>query len=774
MKEVRSFDTLVIGAGFAGIGAAIRLEQDGFRDFAILEKADELGGTWRDNTYPGCACDVESHLYCFSFAPNPDWSRSFATSAEILKYLRACADRYRVRERIRFGCEVREARWDGTARRWRLETSLGPFDARVLIAGMGPLSEPRVPELPGLASFAGRMFHTARWDHSCALEGRSVAVIGTGASAVQVIPAIQPLVKRLSVYQRTPAWVVPQGDREIGERERGLLRRIPALGRARRARLYLFRELLALGFLHPRLMKPLEAVILRQLARAVPDPELRRKLTPSYGMGCKRILLSDRYWPTFNRENVELVSEKIREIRPRSIVCEGGREREADVLVLATGFRVTDLPFYDRVHGAGGRTLREAWQDSPKAHLGISVSGFPNLFLLLGPNTGLGHSSVVLMIESQLSHVLGALRYMREHRLPVLEPRASAQARFVERVDARMPGTIWSAGACASWYIDRTGRNSTIWPGFTWTYRLRVRRFNPKEYEMPNLNGKRILITGAARGIGAETARQAAARGARVALVGLEPELLAALSRELPGSAWAECDVTDQASLERAVARVAEALGGLDMVVANAGIASSGTVAVTPIEALARTIDVNLTGVVRTVKATLPRLLESKGHFLIISSSAAFPACPGLATYAASKAGVEHFSHSLRLELQHKGITVGVAHPNWVSTDLVRDWETMASFGKARARAPRFLRRVLSVEECASALVDGLERRSRRIYIPKSLAWLQAFRTLFFSRAWDAYMGPIARESIPEVEREVVAHGRPFGAKSVEARKWEH
>jgi cation diffusion facilitator CzcD-associated flavoprotein CzcO len=477
-------DVAIIGSGFGGIGAAVRLLDAGITDFVILERAGELGGTWRDNTYPGAACDVESHLYSFSFAPNPEWSRSYSPQAEIQAYLVRTARERGVTPYVRFGHEVTGATWDEEARRWRIATIRGSVTARVLVMASGALSDPVVPDLPGLDRFAGPAFHSACWDHGAELDGKRVAVVGTGASAVQLVPWLQRRVARLVLFQRTPAWVLPQHPRTFSRFERALFRRVPAIQRLVRGAIYLRREAYILGFRHPWIGRLYEAAARRHLRRSVPDPSLRAKLTPRFAIGCKRVLLSDDYLPALTRPNVEVVTARIAEVRRRAIVTADGAEREVDAIVFATGFRPTDPPLAPVVRGRGGRTLAEAWEGSPKAHLGTTVAGFPNLFLLLGPNSGLGHTSVVYMIEAQLEHLLGALEHMRREGSASIEPRAEAQAAFVTEVDRRMRGTAWTSGGCASWYLDGTGRNSTLWPDFTWRFRRRLARFRAEEYRI--------------------------------------------------------------------------------------------------------------------------------------------------------------------------------------------------------------------------------------------------------------------------------------------------
>lgn len=482
--EPLSTDVAIVGSGFSGLGMAIRLEQQGRGDFVVLERDDDVGGTWLVNTYPGCACDVPSHLYSYSFAPNPDWSETYSRQPEIRDYLRRCADRFGVRERIHFGRELTGAAWDDAAGRWELETSDGPLTARVLISATGPLFEPKIPDLPGLDSFAGTSFHSARWEHDHDLSGRSVAVIGTGASAIQLVPQIQPQVERLHVFQRTPPWVVPHSSRPISDLERRLYRTVPALQRLVRGAVYATREALVLGFAkNPRLMRVIERTARRHIDRAIEDPELRAKVTPDYTIGCKRILPSNDWYRALAQSNVELVTDPIGAVRPTSLATSDGRERPVDTIIFGTGFHVTDQPVASRIEGRDGVTLDEIWQGSPHAYLGTSIAGFPNLFMLLGPNTGLGHTSMVYMIESQINYVLDALRVMDERGASTAELDRGLEATYNASLDEQLEGTVWNTG-CASWYVDATGRNSTIWPDWTWRFRLRTRRFEPRHYEL--------------------------------------------------------------------------------------------------------------------------------------------------------------------------------------------------------------------------------------------------------------------------------------------------
>jgi cation diffusion facilitator CzcD-associated flavoprotein CzcO len=450
------------------------------RRSSILEKADRVGGTWRENTYPGAACDVPSHLYSFSFEPNPTWSRAFSAQPEILDYLERCADKYAVRPHIHFGAEVTAARWDGRA--WTLTCRDGrTVRARCLVLGNGALHVPAYPDIPGLADFRGPRFHSARWDHTVDLHGKRVAVIGTGASAVQFVPRIAPIVDRLHLFQRTPPWVVPKPDHPIGPAAHALYARLPGLQRLIRAGLYWQHELRFLAFNNPRVMAVAEPLARRHLHQHVQDPALRAALTPRYRMGCKRILPSNDFYPALTRANVELVTDPIDRVEPTGVRTRDGQLREVDVLLLGTGFRVNEYLSAIEVVGESGRELNATWQRTPSTYLGITVAGFPNLFLLMGPNTGLGHNSMIFMIEAQARYALQAIQVIRQRNLTALAVRPAVQDAFVRSLATRYAGTVWASG-CRSWYQAPDGRNAALWPGFTVDYWLRTRTLDLADY----------------------------------------------------------------------------------------------------------------------------------------------------------------------------------------------------------------------------------------------------------------------------------------------------
>ncbi|MFF4032205.1 flavin-containing monooxygenase [Streptomyces sviceus] len=486
MAEHEHVRVAVVGSGFGGLGAAVRLRREGVTDFVVLERADSVGGTWRDNSYPGCACDVPSHLYSFSFAPHPDWPRTFSGQEHIRAYLEHVTDVFRLRPHIRLNSEVKRMTWDGEKLRWDIETAGGRLSADLVVSATGPLSDPKIPDIPGLDSFPGKVFHSARWDHGYDLRGKRVAMVGTGASAIQIVPAIQPLARNVTLFQRTPPWVMPRMDRAISGAERWLHRRLPLTAQVRRGLLWGIRELQVQAFTkRPGELGAVEQLAKRNMARAIKDPALRAKLTPDYRIGCKRILLSSTYYPALAQPNVDVVASGLSRVEGSTLVAADGTEAQVDAIVFGTGFHVTDMPIADRVVGADGRTLAEAWKGGMEALRGASAAGFPNWMSVIGPNTGLGNSSMILMIESQLNYLADFVR-----QLDVLGGRAALDARpaavaaWNHRVQERMKRTVWNTGGCTSWYLDANGRNSTIWPGTTTEFRRATRRVDLAEYEV--------------------------------------------------------------------------------------------------------------------------------------------------------------------------------------------------------------------------------------------------------------------------------------------------
>jgi len=475
---------IIVGAGFSGLCAGIELKRAGIDDFVILEQADRVGGTWRDNHYPGAACDIPSHLYSYSFEPNPRWSRAYGGQAEILAYLEHCAAAYGLGPHLRFGARVERADYDEARATWTVGVRGGrPLTGRSLILGNGALHLPAIPELPGRERFAGKTFHSARWDHDYPLDGKRVAVIGTGASTIQFVPQIAPRAARLSVFQRTPPWIVAKPDRPIGGREQWLLAHVPGAHWLRRTGLYWLLESRVLGFAFaPRLSRMFERFAQNHLDHSVRDPALRAKLLPSYRLGCKRVLISNDYYPALVRDNVELVTDRIAAIEPSGIRTTSGTLHEVDAIIYGTGFKVVDYLSAMQVVGAGGRELNEVWRGQVRNYLGINVSGFPNLFLLMGPNTGLGHNSMIFMIEAQARYAVHAIRAMRRNSLAALDVKPAVERAFGAEIAGKLQGTVWTSG-CSSWYMA-PGGEVLLWPGFTFDYWRRTRRVDLRNYEV--------------------------------------------------------------------------------------------------------------------------------------------------------------------------------------------------------------------------------------------------------------------------------------------------
>lgn len=480
-----TLEVLIVGAGFSGLAMAIRCRQAGIGPLGVIEKAADIGGTWRENTYPGAACDVPSHLYSLSFAPKPDWSRMYAPQPEIQAYLRETAERHGLMPLIQLGTAFTGATWDEARALWHVETDRGPLTARAIVSAMGGLHHPAYPDLPGRDAFAGPAFHTASWDHSVDLAGKRVGVIGTGASAIQVVPELAKRAAHLTLFQRTPPWIMPKHDHAIPEATQARYRRLPLLRQIERARLFWLHELRALlGFTKvSKLTKQAEGLARHHLAKAVPDRALRAKLTPNYRLGCKRVLISDEYYPALQRPNVTLETGDIARITEGGVTTADGHTHALDAIVYATGFDVTGSFTRMNLVGRDGLRLTDAWADGMGAYQGITVAGFPNYFMLLGPNTGLGHNSIISMIEVQARHVLDCLEALRKGARAI-EVRPEAQARFLDRIRTRLADSIWQTGGCRSWYLDAEGRNTTLWPDSVMAYRRSARRARMADYRL--------------------------------------------------------------------------------------------------------------------------------------------------------------------------------------------------------------------------------------------------------------------------------------------------
>ena len=476
----------IVGAGFSGIAMARYLKKSGREDFTIYEKGNDVGGTWRDNTYPGIACDVPSNLYSFSFALNPEWSRSYSGGWEINNYIRSTAKKLGILKHVRFNTPVTSADWDDNEKLWRCTTERGAFTADFLIGAMGPLSEPQIPALPGIESFKGAAFHSQQWDHGYDFAGKRVAVIGTGASAIQFVPQIQPEVAELQLYQRTPPWILPRSERSLTKFEHKLFRWFPPAQKLVRASVYAFLEFRVIGFVKQRwLMRGAQLGARANIRRHIKDPALRAKVTPDFDFGCKRVLMANNYYPALAQENVEVITEGVAEVREGPVVASDGTEREVDAIIWGTGFHVTDNPEWQNLRGRDGRTLTETWAETGmRSYLGTLVPNFPNAFLIIGPNTGLGHSSMVYMIESNVEYILSVLDHVERSGAADVEVAERAVDEFEADIERRSKGTVWTSGGSDSWYLDSSGPNTTLWPDFTFRFRQLCRGFEPAQVKL--------------------------------------------------------------------------------------------------------------------------------------------------------------------------------------------------------------------------------------------------------------------------------------------------
>lgn len=473
---------VIVGAGLAGIGAAIMLARAGYIHITLLERSDRIGGVWNHNTYPGASADVPAHLYEFSFSLNPRWARRYASQREIQAYIEDVAKTHGVLELVRLGIEVTGARWSDDSQQWTLQTNAGPVVGDVLIAACGQLSIPRIPDLPGMASFAGETFHTARWRHNVDLAGRRVALVGTGPSAIQVAPAIQPIVRQLDIYQRSPGWTLPKMDFTYSRRSRWWYEHAPLLQRLDRTMTFAIMEVGAVGMTRLSwLLTPLRAVAQRRINKAIADRDLRRKVTPEDAMGCKRLLLTDDWYSTLTATNVELITDPLAEVKRDRVVTANRCERVTDVLILATGFKTHEFVAPMDITGAGGQTLASVWAEVPRAYLGITVPGFPNMFLLHGPNTNGGTGSAIYMIEAMARHIVLALDAMVARSARSIEISSHAAVQFERELRGALDRTVWNTG-CTNWYVDDAGNNASQWPWLSTEYRRRTGRVADETY----------------------------------------------------------------------------------------------------------------------------------------------------------------------------------------------------------------------------------------------------------------------------------------------------
>lgn len=485
MAASQDFSILITGTGFSGVCAGIQLKKAGIHDFRILEKAGSAGGTWRDNHYPGAACDVKSNLYSFSFEPNPNWTREYSPQKEILDYTLHCIHKYGLDEHILYNWEVSEARYHENNSTWELTSrDCQKLSSNVVIFGNGPLHIPSLPDIEGIRDFKGEVFHSAQWNHDFDLKGKNVCVIGTGASAIQFVPEIQPIVQNLYLMQRSAAWVLPKADGPFTPMQHRLFDRLPVSQRLNRDLIYLFNELQVVGFVYDeRILKLGEQVGKWHIRKFIKDPALRKKLTPDYRLGCKRVLLSNNYYPALAQPNVDVVTDKIQRFTKDSVITADNKERKIDAIILGTGFHVSDSFQYYNVHGRGDVQLKEIFKDTPEAYYGTAVHGFPNMFLMLGPNTGLGHNSMIYMIESQMNYILDAIQKMKAQNIHSIEVKKDVQDTYNAEIQKKLENTIWSSG-CRSWYLSENGKNYTVWPGFTLEFRNRTKTIDLDDYRV--------------------------------------------------------------------------------------------------------------------------------------------------------------------------------------------------------------------------------------------------------------------------------------------------
>lgn len=484
------YETIIVGSGFAGLCAGIKLKEKGLLDFVILEQASDVGGTWRDNHYPGAACDVPSHLYSFSFEPNAAWSRKYGTQREILDYLRQCAKKHGLYERIRFNTRASNGRYDQEHGLWHIDTEQGSrLTCRSLVFCKGGMSRAALPDIKGLQDFKGAVFHSARWDHATPLEGKRVGVIGTGASAIQIVPSIVNKVAQMTVFQRTAAWIFPKDDRSYSPLEVSLKTRFPLWERAIRQAYFLRGELLGNGLRFPGFMRSLKPLFIKHLHKQVQDLNLRAKLTPDYLPGCKRILLSNDFYPAMTQKHVSLVTDGIDHITKDGVVTKDGKKHELDVLILATGFVVAETVAPFPLAGLGGVDLNESWAaEGPQAYRGTTVAGYPNMFIIIGPNTGLGHTSMVLMIEAQVGYAVDAIERMHRQGIKSLEVDADKQGAYNRQLQEQLATMVWAKGGCVSWYHTSGGRNTTLWPRSTMSFAAMLREFDIASYKITMLH----------------------------------------------------------------------------------------------------------------------------------------------------------------------------------------------------------------------------------------------------------------------------------------------
>jgi len=674
----------IIGSGFGGLGMAIQLKKAGFSNFVILEKSTRVGGTWRDNTYPGAACDVQSHLYSYSFEPKHDWSRRFSPQAEIQAYIEHCVEKYQLAEHIRFAAEVTQATFNDSDQQWLVELSSGETLAvSSLITATGQLNQPAYPNISGLDTFTGTMFHSARWNHDYNLTGKRVAVVGTGASAIQFVPQIVPLVSELKLFQRSGAWVIPKPDKAFAPWKQWVFKHIPFVDRAYRGLIYLKNEARGLAFTRFSWVLTFIAWRAKRMAaRDVTDLAKRKQLIPTYNIGCNRILMANDWYSSVDQAHVDLIADPITEVQGNTVHAEGGNSYEVDAIIFGTGFKATDFLAPIQITGRNGQSLNQAWQNGAEAYKGISVAGFPNLFMLYGPNTNLSHNSILYMLESQFSYILSCLKSLKQRGAACMDVIPERQTEFVDTLQSRLNKSVWASG-CSSWYTTESGKNVANWYGFTFSFRRLTKRVNLADYNFTTLSstgsrftsGPSIFISGAAAGIGRATAELFLQQGWLVGAFDINEAALADFQASNSNGRLITgvLDVTDYDQWQLALNQFMHVTGGrLDVLFNNAGILCSGPFSAIPLAQQQKLININVNGLIAGCHAAFPFLENTPGARVInMSSASALYGQPSLATYSASKFAVRGITEALSIEWEQHDIKVMDLMPLFVRTRMV-------------------------------------------------------------------------------------------------------
>lgn len=673
----------IIGSGFGGLGMAIQLKKAGFTNFVILEKSTRVGGTWRDNTYPGAACDVQSHLYSYSFEPKHDWTRRFSPQAEIQAYIEHCVEKYQLAEHIRFAAEVTQATFNDSELQWLVELSSGEtLMVSSLITATGQLNQPAYPNIPGLDTFTGTMFHSARWNHNYNLTGKRVAVVGTGASAIQFVPQIVPLVSELKLFQRSGAWVIPKPDKAFTPWKQWAFKHIPFADRAYRGLIYLKNEARGLAFTRFSWVLGFIAWRAKRMAaRDVTDLAKRKQLIPTYNIGCNRILMANDWYSSVDQAHVDLITDPITEVQGNTVHTESGNSYQVDAIIFGTGFKATDFLAPITITGRNGQSLNQAWQDGAEAYKGISVAGFPNLFILYGPNTNLSHNSILYMLESQFSYILSCLKTLKQRGAACMDVIPERQAEFVDTLQSRLNKSVWASG-CSSWYTTENGKNVANWYGFTFSFRRLTKQVNLADYNFTTANsrftaGPAIFISGAATGIGRATAELFLQHGWWVGAFDINETALADFQatntsgRLITGL----LDVTQPEQWQGAMGQFMEVTGGrLDVLFNNAGVLCSGPFIDTPLAQHQQLMNINVNGLMAGCHTAFPYLQNTPAARVInMSSASTLYGQPSLATYSASKFAVRALTEALNIEWEQHNIKVMDIMPLFVQTNMVNN-----------------------------------------------------------------------------------------------------